>query len=91
MSGEGLIANDGYAARMQRILMRTLFAARNVPALLPSLRLVEDLRADSLDLVMIAMAAEEEFGINITDDEAAGIVTIGDLDALVASKRGVAA
>ncbi len=38
----------------------------------------EDLEADSLDLVELIMAFEEEFGGEISDDEAQQITTVGD-------------
>jgi acyl carrier protein len=37
----------------------------------------EDLEADSLDLVELIMAFEEEFGGEISDEEAQGITTVG--------------
>ena len=37
-----------------------------------------DLKADSLDLVEIIMAFEDEFGIQIPEDKAQGIKTLGD-------------
>ena len=39
---------------------------------------VNDLGADSLDTVELVMAFEEEFGIEIPDDAAETIVTVGD-------------
>ena len=39
---------------------------------------IDDLGADSLDLVELVMAFEEEFGIEIPDDAAESIVTVGD-------------
>ena len=39
---------------------------------------VEDLGADSLDTVELVMAFEEEFGIEIPDDAAETIQTVGD-------------
>jgi acyl carrier protein len=39
---------------------------------------IEDLCADSLDTVELVMAFEEEFGIEIPDDAAESIVTVGD-------------
>lgn len=39
---------------------------------------VKDLNADSLDLVELIMQLEEEFGIEISDEEAANIVTVRD-------------
>ena len=42
-------------------------------------RFVEDLGADSLDTVELVMALEEEFGIEIPDEEAEKLQTVGDV------------
>ena len=39
---------------------------------------VEDLGADSLDIVELVMALEEEFGVEIPDEDAEKIITVGD-------------
>ena len=39
---------------------------------------IEDLGADSLDTVELVMALEEEFGIEIPDEDAEKILTVGD-------------
>lgn len=39
---------------------------------------IEDLGADSLDTVELVMAFEEEFSVEIPDDSAEAIVTVGD-------------
>jgi len=44
----------------------------------PEARFREDLEADSLDLVELIMAFEEEFGGEISDEEAQGITTVGE-------------
>jgi len=44
----------------------------------PDASFVDDLGADSLDTVELVMAFEEEFGIEIPDDAAESIVTVGD-------------
>ena len=45
--------------------------------------LSEDLGADSLDAVELIMALEDEFGVEVNDDDAQGIKTVGDIVALV--------
>jgi acyl carrier protein len=40
---------------------------------------IEDLGADSLDTVELVMALEEEFGIDIPDEDADKIKTVGDV------------
>lgn len=40
---------------------------------------VDDLSADSLDIVELVMALEEEFDLEIPDNEAEKIVTVGDV------------
>jgi acyl carrier protein len=39
---------------------------------------IDDLGADSLDTVELVMALEEEFGLEIPDEDAEKIVTVGD-------------
>ena len=38
--------------------------------------LVDDLGADSLDVVELIMSIEDEFGVSISDEEAANLVTV---------------
>jgi acyl carrier protein len=42
-------------------------------------RLLEDLQFDSLDLVEVVMMVEDEYGLEFSDDEAYGVVTVQDL------------
>jgi acyl carrier protein len=44
----------------------------------PQAKFVEDLGADSLDTVELVMALEEEFGIEIPDEDAEKIATVKD-------------
>ena len=44
----------------------------------PEKSFVDDLGADSLDIVELVMAMEEEFGFEIPDEEAENIRTVGD-------------
>jgi acyl carrier protein len=43
-----------------------------------SANFIDDLGADSLDIVELVMAFEEEFGVEIPDDAAETITTVGD-------------
>ncbi len=48
-------------------------------ALSAEANLLDDLGADSLDVVELVMALEEEFGIEVPDDDVENIRTIGDI------------
>ena len=45
----------------------------------PEARFIEDLNADSLDIVELVMALEEEFDMEMADGEAENIKTVGDV------------
>lgn len=47
---------------------------------------IDNLGADSLDIVELVMAFEEEFNIEIPDDEAESISTVGDAVNYISSK-----
>jgi acyl carrier protein len=49
----------------------------------PEASFIDDLGADSLDIVELVMAMEEEFDLEIPDDDAEKIQTIGDALAYV--------
>lgn len=49
-------------------------------------RFQEDLGADSLDIVELLMEIEEEFGVNISDDESERLKTVGDAVKFIAAK-----
>ena len=63
-------------ARLKKIVADRLGVEES--AIVPSARFAEELKADSLDLVELIMALEEEFGVEIPDDAAETIVTVGD-------------
>lgn len=48
----------------------------------------DDLGADSLDVVELVMAFEEEFGIDIPDDEVTSLKTVGDVVKYIDGKLG---
>lgn len=51
----------------------------NADQVKPEAKLVEDLGADSLDAVELVMAIEEEFGLEVPDDEAEKLQSVGDI------------
>lgn len=55
---------------------------------IPEASFVDDLGADSLDTVELVMALEEEFGIEIPDEDAEKIQTVGDAIKYIGEKAG---
>ena len=49
---------------------------------------IDDLGADSLDIVELVMAFEEEFGVEIPDDAAEKINTVGDANKYIEENKG---
>ena len=62
--------------RVKKIVVEHLSVEEN--AISDSSSFIDDLGADSLDTVELVMAFEEEFGIEIPDDAAETIQTVGD-------------
>ena len=54
----------------------------------PEAKFIDDLGADSLDTVELVMALEEEFGIEIPDEEAEKLITVGDAVKYIGEKAG---
>jgi acyl carrier protein len=54
----------------------------------PEARFREDLEADSLDLVELIMKIEEEFGGEISDEEAQKITTVGEAIHYIDTRMG---
>lgn len=52
----------------------------------PKASLVEDLNADSLDLVEYIMSVEEVFQVEITDEDAEKLTTVGGMQAYLQDK-----
>ncbi|MBI5802541.1 MAG: acyl carrier protein [Verrucomicrobia bacterium] len=51
----------------------------NADQVVQEAKFIEDLGADSLDTVELIMALEEEFGIEVPDEEAEKLVSVGDV------------
>jgi acyl carrier protein len=60
----------------------------NVDQITNDAKFAEDLKADSLDTVELVMALEDEFGLDIPDEEAEKIKTVQDAIDYIGSKTG---
>ncbi len=63
------------ADKVKKIVVENLAVSED--QVTPEARFVEDLGADSLDLVELVMAFEEEFGSDIPDEDAEKLTTVG--------------
>jgi acyl carrier protein len=73
---EGLENMSDVAERVKKIVVEHLSV--DAEKVVENASFIDDLGADSLDTVELVMAFEEEFGIEIPDDAAEGIQTVGD-------------
>jgi acyl carrier protein len=62
--------------RLRRIIAEELDISED--EITPEMSFVDDMNAESLELVELLMSLEEEFGIDISDEEAKSIVTVQD-------------
>ncbi|WP_296305094.1 acyl carrier protein [uncultured Desulfovibrio sp.] len=74
------------ADKVKKIIVDQLGA--NADDVKPEASFVEDLGADSLDLTELIMAMEEEFDIEIADEDAQKILKVQDAINYIESKKG---
>lgn len=55
--------------------------------ILPESKIVQDLGADSLDIVELLMSLEEEFGITVSDEQAQKMITIADIEKVIQTSK----
>ena len=72
--------------QVTKIIVDQLGCARE--QVVPEASFIDDLGADSLDIVELVMALEEAFDVEIPDEDAERIQTIGDAMAYLKEKRG---
>jgi len=72
--------------RVAEIIVEQLGITRG--EIVPEASFIDDLGADSLDIVELVMAMEETFDIEIPDDDAEKIQTIGDAFSYVKERIG---
>lgn len=73
-------------ARVAEIIVEQLGATKE--EVVPGASFIDDLGADSLDIVELVMAMEEEFDVEIPDDDAEKIQTFGDALAYLKERQG---
>jgi acyl carrier protein len=71
-------ANADIQTRLKKIVVDQLGVDES--EVVPSASFVEDLNADSLDLVELIMSLEEEFGMQISDEDAEKITTVQEAE-----------
>ena len=54
----------------------------------PESRLIEDLRADSANIMVMIMDLEDQFGITVEDDQIMKLKTVGDVVNYIAKAKG---
>jgi acyl carrier protein len=74
------------AERVKKIVAENLGV--DIEKVVEGANFIEDLGADSLDTVELVMAFEEEFGVEISDDAAETIVTVGDAIKFLEKAKG---
>ena len=74
------------ADRVKKIVVEHLGVEADKVA--PDASFIDDLGADSLDIVELVMAFEEEFGVEIPDDAAEKIATVGDAIKSIDDNKG---
>ncbi|MBM4267023.1 MAG: acyl carrier protein [Deltaproteobacteria bacterium] len=72
-------------AKVKEIVCEQLGVSEDEVA--PNASFIEDLGADSLDIVELVMALEEEYDLEISDEEAEKIRTVGDVVAYIESHK----
>ena len=76
--------SDELFARFKKCAVEVLSVDES--AVVKDAKFGDDLDADSLDLVELVMALEEEFGIEVPEEELEGVETIGQAYDLVVGK-----
>ena len=70
------MANEEVISKVKALIAESLGVSED--EIVPSASFIEDLGADSLDIVELVMAIEKEFDIEIPDDDAEKIGTVQD-------------
>ena len=81
-----MTSEDTTMERLKKIVAEQLNVEES--KIVPAASFTDDLGADSLDLVELIMSLEEEFGVEISDEQAEKIRTVGDAETFVSERLG---
>lgn len=71
--------------RVKQIIIENLSV--NPEQVTPDAKFIEDLGADSLDVVELVMAFEEQFDVEVPDEDAEKLLTVGDVVKYIEDKE----
>ncbi len=80
------MSDKSIADRIKDIIVEQLGV--NADQINPGAKFIEHLGADSLDIVELIMALEEEFGTEIPDEQAEKLQTVGDAATYIEDTQG---
>ena len=80
------MADDSTEEKVKNIIVEQLGV--NADQVVPGAKFIEDLGADSLDTVELVMAFEEEFEIEVPDEEAEKLTSVGDVVKYIDDNKG---
>ena len=80
------MADEGIEQKVKNIITDQLSVTED--QITPEAKFIEDLGADSLDTVELVMAFEEEFGIEVPDEEAEKLTSVGEVTKYITEKTG---
>ena len=79
------MADSNISEKVRDIIVEQLGV--NPEQVTPTASFIEDLGADSLDIVELVMAFEEEFSVEVPDEDAEKLQTVGDVIKYIEDKQ----
>ena len=80
------MADDSTEEKVKNIIVEQLGV--NADQVVADAKFIEDLGADSLDTVELVMAFEEEFDIEVPDEDAEKLMSVGDVTKYIDEHKG---
>ncbi|HYF61718.1 MAG TPA: acyl carrier protein [Herpetosiphonaceae bacterium] len=77
-------SSDNTLERLRKLVADQLGVEES--RIVPTASFIDDLEADSLDLVELIMSLEEEFDVEISDEEAEKLTTVGEAEAFIRNR-----